>query len=421
MKRPLITSTCLALALAATSCGKAEEQGGTVGGDGEGGATAAAPGVTEDTIRLGALMDLTAVFAANSRSILQGANLYWDSVNADGGVCGREVELDVQDHGYDPQQAVSLYQTMSDNVLAIAPVLGSSVITALRPSFQEDDMLVGMAAWTSDVLPDPNFQITGTTYDVETINAIDWLTREQGLQSGDAVGVVYFEGDFGGSSLAGAEYAAEELGLTVVPHQIKPSDTDLSAQVNAMANDGVDAIIVAAASPQTASIASVAQSIGLDVPIVGNAPAFTPNLMDTPAGPALEQNFYTSTSMAPPSLDEEGVTEFLTAYQEEYPDEAPIQNGSMYGYASAQIMHEILTRACEEDNLTREGLLEALRSVTDYETGGPVAGVLDYSDPAVPPTREVYISKADGSVPGGLTAVGESFTSDLAEAYEFTG
>ncbi|WP_324278688.1 hypothetical protein [Blastococcus brunescens] len=27
MKRPLITSTCLALALAATSCGKAEEQG----------------------------------------------------------------------------------------------------------------------------------------------------------------------------------------------------------------------------------------------------------------------------------------------------------------------------------------------------------------------------------------------------------
>ncbi|WP_324278313.1 ABC transporter substrate-binding protein [Blastococcus brunescens] len=173
--------------------------------------------------------------------------------------------------------------------------------------------------------------------------------------------------------------------------------------------------------PQTASIASVAQSIGLNVPIVGNGPAFTPNLMDTPAGPALEQNFYTATSMAPPSLEAEGVTEFLTAYEEEYPDEEPIQNGAMYGYASAQIMHEVLTRACDEDALTRDGLLEALRSITDYESGGTVAGVLDYSDPAVPPTREVYISKADSTVPGGLTAVGEGYTSDLAEAYEFAG
>ncbi|GAB3352470.1 ABC transporter substrate-binding protein [Modestobacter lapidis] len=417
MKRPLVTSVCLMVALAATSCGKAEEQsGGSAGGAAE-----AVPGVTEDTITLGSLMDLTAVFASNSRSILQGTNLYWDAVNADGGVCDRQVELDVQDHGYDAQTAVSLYQTMSGNVLAIAPVLGSSVITALRPSFQEDNMLVGMAAWTSDVLPDPQFQITGTTYDIETINAIDWLTREHGLTSGDSIGVVYFEGDFGGSSLRGAEYAAEELGLTVVPHQIKPSDTDLSAQVNAMANDGVKAIIVAAASPQTASIASVAASIGLDVPIVGNGPAFTPDLLDTPAGAALEQNFYTATSMAPPSLEEEGVQEFLTAYQAEYPDEEPIQNGAMYGYASSQIIHEVLTRACEEDALTREGLQEALRSITDYESGGTVAGVLDYSDPSVPPTREIYISRADPAAAGGLTAVGDSFVSELAEGYEFTG
>lgn len=416
MKRPLITGLCLLVGLTATACGKAEEQGGGAEGGG-----AAAPGVTEDTITLGALMDLTAVFAQNSRSILQGTNLYWDAVNADGGVCGRQVELDVQDHGYDAQTAVSLYDTMADDVLAIAPILGSSVITALRESFDEDNMLVGMAAWSSDVLPDPVFQITGTTYDVDVVNAIDWLTREHGLAGGDSIGIVYFEGDFGGNSLKGAEYAAEELGLTVVPHQIKPSDTDLSAQVNAMANAGVKAILVAAASPQTASIASVAASIGLDVPIVGNAPAFTPNLLDTPAGPALEQNFYTSTSMAPPSLQEEGVQEFLAAFQAEYPDEQPIQNGSMYGYAGAQIMHEILTRACDEDDLTREGLLDAFRSITDYDPRGTVAGTLDYSDPAVPPTRAVYISKADSAAPGGLTVVGEPFASELAENYEFGG
>lgn len=414
MKKTLASGVALLLALSA--CGKAEEQGGGGGGGGDGAATG--PGVTEDTITLGALVDLTAVFAANSRSILEGANLYWDMVNADGGVCGRDVELDVQDHQYDPQTAVSLYRDMSENVLALSPLLGSPVIAALLPSLEEDGMVTGIAAWSSEVL-NPLIQITGATYDVEMINAVDWLTREQGLQEGDSIGMVYFEGDYGENALEGAEYAAEELGLTIVGQQVRPSDTDLSAQVSGFRDAGVDAILVAAASPQSASVASVAASIGLDVPIVGSTPSFTPQLLGTPAGPALEANFHTSSSMSPPSLEAEGVQEFLTAYEEEFPDSPPIANGSMYGWASARIMHQVLEGACEADALTREGLQEALRSLEDYDPNGTVAGTLDYSDPSVPPSLETYISKADSAAPGGLTALGEPSASDLAESYEF--
>ncbi|MGY1813988.1 ABC transporter substrate-binding protein [Blastococcus sp. SYSU D00820] len=412
MRRPLAISTALALALVATGCGKAEEQSGGGGGGG-----AAGPGVTDDTITLGALVDLTAVFAANSRSILEGSNLYWDQVNADGGVCGRQVELRVEDHQYDPQTAVSLYREMAPEVLGIAHLLGSSVITALQPSIEEDGMVTGMAAWTSDVLPNPYFQITGATYDIETINAIDWLTQEQGLAEGDSIGIVHFEGDYGENSLAGAEYAAEELGLEVVAQQVTPADTDLSSQVGAFQSAGVSAIIVAGASPQTASVASVAASVGLDVPIVGNSPSFTPQLLGTPAGPALEANFYTSSSLAPPSLGEGRVTEFLEAYQAEYPDQQPIQNGSMFGYATAGILHEALEGAC--DDLSREGLLASLRSIENYDPEGTVAGTLDYTDESVPPSRTTYISKADSAAPGGLTVVGEPVTSELAESYTF--
>jgi ABC-type branched-subunit amino acid transport system substrate-binding protein len=414
MRRPLIAGVCLALAVAAAGCGKAEEQNPSSGGGGG----SNGPGVTDKTITLGALMDLTNVFAAGSKGILEGTNLYWDSVNADGGVCGRQVKLDVQDHGYDPQKAVSLYRDMSPNVLGVM-VLGSPVISALKPSFDQDDMLVTMAAWTSTVLPDEHFLITGATYDLETINAIDWLTREHGLQKGDTVGIVYFEGDYGGNALQGAQYAADKLGLTLQPYSIKPSDTDLSAQVNSMKDAGVKAILVGAAAPQSASIASVAASIGLDVPIVGNDPSFGAAVLNTPAAPALEKNFYVSGSVAPPSLDATSVKEFLAAFQKAHPDEQPDQNGAMYGYATGQIVHEVLSKSC--DDLTREGVLKALRGITDYDSGGSVAGTLDYSDPSVPPTREVYISQADSSVPGGLKKVSDAFESDLAKQYTFGG
>ena len=284
MKRQLATAAALAVAVSLAACGKAEDSSSSGGASG---GSSSAPGVTDSTITLGSLVDLTAVFAPNSKSILQGVNAYWDEANAAGGVCGRQVKLNIQDHAYDPQKAVALYRDMSSQVLALSPVLGSSVLTALAPSFKQDNVVVGMAAWSSDVLPNPSFQITGATYDIDMVNALDWLTREKGLKSGDAVAEVYFEGDFGGNALKGTEFAAEKLGIKVVKQQIKPTDTDLSAQVNTLKQENVKAILIAAGSPQTSSVASVASSIGLDVPIVGNAPAFTPALLSTPAGPAL--------------------------------------------------------------------------------------------------------------------------------------
>lgn len=417
MKRHYLIASAL-LAFSVTACSTAADRAADGGGSGE---VQAGQGVTDDTITIGALVDLTAVFAANSESILEGTRLYWETRNADGGVCGRQVDLEVQDHEYDPQRAVSLYRQISGDVLLLSPVLGSPVITALLPSFEQDNMTVGMAAWTSAVLPNPNIQITGATYDIEMINAIDYLIREEGLSAGDTVGHIYFEGDFGENALEGTRFAAERHDLEVIEQQIVPTDTDLSTQVDELRRAGADAILLSAGNPQTASVASVAAASDFDVPIIGNAPIFTPHLLDTPAAKALEENVMTVTSLAPPSLDAPAVEEFRAAFEEKYPDSVPIQNGSMYGYAAAQIIGEALDRACESGDLTRQGVVDALRSMTDYDSNGSVAGTLDYSDPAQPPTRMVYVSKVNPDVPGGLEAVGEPFVSETAEEYEFGG
>ena len=67
------------------------------------------------------------MFAPNGKSQMEGANLYWDAKNQAGGICGRQIEVEVQDTGYDPQKAVAAYRQMSGDVIGLGLVLGSSI------------------------------------------------------------------------------------------------------------------------------------------------------------------------------------------------------------------------------------------------------------------------------------------------------
>jgi ABC-type branched-subunit amino acid transport system substrate-binding protein len=409
-RRLLATIAIPALLLA--GCGKAKSGGGDAGGVKTG------PGVTASTIKLGSLVDLTAVFAPLGKSLVQGTQLYWNRQNAAGGVCGRKVEVVVKDHGYDPQKATTLYRSMSGDVLALQTVLGSPVVSALRPTVDQDGMFLGFAGWSSSVLGDPHIQLVGTTYDVEMINGLDYLMRTGAIASGDKIGHVYFVGDFGESALRGSEYFARQKGLTIVKQQITPTDTDLSAQVSAFRAAGVKAILVSAGPAQTASVAGVAKAVGLSVPILANGPGFTPQLLSTPAGPALAANLTVVSAIAPFALDKPAATEVAQAFRQAYPGGTPSQVGFSFGYVQAQVTKAVLQKACDNKDLTRAGVLTALHQLSALDTGGLVAGTLDYTDPAKPPTRSVYIAKADSSVPGGLKAVADPSVSDLAKAYQ---
>jgi ABC-type branched-subunit amino acid transport system substrate-binding protein len=414
MNRRFLALTA-ALCLTLTACSKATSD------DEDAGGVKTGPGVTDSTIALGSLVDLTAVFAPLSKTVVQGTQLFWKQQNAAGGVCDRTVEVTVRDHGYDPQKAISAYRELSGDVLAMQTVLGSPVVTALKSTAEQDDMFIGFAGWSASVLGDEHIQLLGTTYDIEAIAGLDFLMREKGIKSGDRIGHVYFEGDFGENALQGSQYLAGQTGLTIVGQKIKPSDTDLSAQVTAFRNAGVAAILVSAGPTQTASLAGVAKSVGLSVPIVANGPGFTPQLLKTPAGPALSENLHVVSSIAPPALDTPAARELQQAYAAEYPDAVPTQVGSVFGYVQARVTRDVLQKACDNKDLTRRGVVTALHELSGVDTGGLVAGPLDYTKPDQPPTRAVYISRVDADVPGGLTAIGDALEAEPARDYQPAG
>jgi ABC-type branched-subunit amino acid transport system substrate-binding protein len=417
MSRRLLQITAVALALAVGACGK----GGDDGGGGGSGDVKTGPGATADTITLGYLPDLSGVFAPNGKAMMEGANLYWDEKNKAGGICGRDVEIKVQDTGYDPQKAVAAYQQMSGDVIGLGLVLGSSITSALLPSVEQEDMFLNFAGWTSDILPNENVAIAGTTYDIEAINAVDFLMKEKGVQAGDTVGHLYFEGDYGENALKGSKFAAGKHDLKIVQQKITPAETDMTGQVAAFKRAGVKAILFSAAPPQAASLAGVAAAQKLDVPIVANGPGWTPQLLTTPAAKALTADYYVVSSMAPLSVQDDGVQKFLDAYQQKYPEGTPSSNGSLYAYAGAQIADAALTKACENKDLTRKGVLDALHSLDALDTGGTIAGTLDFTDSSKPPGKLIYIAKVSKDAPGGLESIGEPSQAPDAETYDIGG
>jgi ABC-type branched-subunit amino acid transport system substrate-binding protein len=420
LPRACALSLAAATALALAACSTTDPNAGGSGSAGTTGGSAdveTGNGVTDTEITVGMLTDLSGPFAAGAAVQVTETKAYWDQVNADGGVCERDVVVDVQDHGYDPQKAVTLYRSMAPDVIALQQVLGGPTSSAVLPLAEQDGVYVGGVGWAGSALQYENNQLPGASNAMQAANAVDYMVDELGVAEGSSIGVVYFAGDYGGDALAGAEHAAEERGLEIVAQEITSATTDLSAQASALAQAGVAGVVLAAAPTQFASLAGVLAAQGADVPIIGMNPTFNPSLLTTPAAEALLANAYSITSVAPYASDSEGVKAANDLYATADPDgavgwEVPL------AYVQAELLKQALDGACESGDLTPEGVVAALRESSSVDTQGLLPDGLDYSQVGQSPTTTVYLSKVDADAPAGLELVGE-LSGPSAESFTY--
>ncbi|GAA2972273.1 ABC transporter substrate-binding protein [Streptomyces drozdowiczii] len=413
MKLRVLGAVCAALALTLVGCSEKAKSSGA-GDEGKGGVKTGR-GVTDSVITLGALTDMTGVYASLGKSVTQAQQLWAKQTNAAGGICDREVELTVRDHGYDPQKAVAGYTELEPKVLGFVQFIGSPFVAAVEQRVDgKDKGLVLPQAWSANLLGSPYVRVIGATYDVETINAIDYLLTGKRIAKGDKIGHVYFEGDYGENALAGSRYAAGQAGLTVVEQKIKPTDNDMTAQVAALKQAGVKAVVVSAGPRQAASLVGVAAATGFKVPVIGNNSAYAPQLLKTQAGPALMKDYYVAASTLPIGDPGAGPAKLAKEYAAAYPEDG-LDNGVIAGWTAADLYGEALKKACAAKDLTREGVDKALLTITDF--GGDFGMAHDFSDPAAPSTRQSVIMKPDDKVPGGLKVVRPAEAAAGAKSY----
>ena len=393
----LAVATLLAVLVAGCGGKGADEQ---AAGGGEAGALTTGPGVTDSTITLGLLTDLSGVFAALGQPVVQGTQLYWEDQNAAGGVCDRTVELSVKDHGYDPQRAVVQYRELSSEVAALQQLLGSPMTAALLPTLNRDSMLSMLAAWPSGLLGEEVIGIIGATYDIETENGLEFALKAGKLEEGDKIGHIYFEGDYGDSALEGSKRFAEANGMTVVEQKIKATDEDMSGQVAALKREGVKAVALSTSPAQTASAVGVGAAQGLTVPYVGNGPTWDPALLQSAAAEAVKALLFVSSSAAPFSKEAPAPEKAAAAFTKAHAEETPKASVQL-GWAQGRLMYETLQKACENEDLSREGIVRAFHELSALDLEGLTAGPLDYTQVGQPASTATHIAQP-AEVPGGL-------------------
>ncbi|MFF2729585.1 ABC transporter substrate-binding protein [Streptomyces sp. NPDC058008] len=415
MKPRVVGAVVAALTLSLTLAGCSGKAKPSDDGAADPGGVKTGQGVTGSKITLGALTDMTGVYASLGKSVTQAQQLWVKETNAAGGICDRQIELTVRDHGYDPQKAIGAYTELEPDVLGFTQFIGSPFVSAVESRIDgQDKGIVLPQAWSANLVGSQYVRVIGATYDVETINLIDFLLDGKRIAKGDKIGHVYFEGDYGENALAGSRHAAREAGLTVVEQKIKPTDNDMTAQVSALKQAGVKAVVISAGPRQAASLVGVAAATGFDVPVVGNNSAYAPQLLATQAGAALQKDYYVGASTLPIGDAGEGPAKLAKAYAAQYPKDG-LDNGVIAGYNAASVFGEALRKACESKDLTREGVDKALLTIKDF--GADFGISHDFTDPAAPSTRQTVVMKPDAKTPGGLKVVRPAEVAPAAESF----
>lgn len=411
--RTALLGAGLILSLAACSTKAADD----TGGDAASGELKTDVGVTADTITLTALTDLSGTFKVAGIAMTKGNEIWVDEINKAGGICDRDVVLDTQDTGYKVDNAVPMYDTAKGKSLGLIQLVGSHITAALKQRLVSDKVLSATPTAASANLDTGSIIVPGVTYDVEMINAMYWLQNEGKIADGDTVGLVYLDSEMGQNALLGAKYYADKHKITLSTAAVSATDVDMTTTVTKMKSDGVKAIFVAASPNQLASVALQNKGQGLAVPVVGAAPTYSLQFTTNPDIMAALQDTYTFTSSSiPTSSGNEAAAKVAEAY-DAMGNTDPYTSSVLTGYLAGLVWEGVLNKACENGDMTREGVLKAREELDSLDTKG-ITAELDLSDPGAPPTRKDYMVKVSTEKVGGTELIGEVFEAPELKDYK---
>lgn len=394
-------------------------------------------GVTEDTIRIGLNADLSGAFAPLVTQIVDAQEAFWEIVNDNGGIGGRQVELVILDNAYDVPTHLENYAIMAgdgpESVAIFSQSTGSPHTAATAEALIEDNLIAIPLSWYSG-FAEPgagaNIFENYTNYCFESMNAIEWMADQFDAQT---IAIISFPGEYGEDGAAGAEIAAEALGLEIVYNgrgAVVPG-ADQTPVVTALLEADPD-LVWATTNPTTlAEIFGAATAQGLDAQWSGNSPTYNFQLLATPLGPAFDQYYTHSTyTQLWNTGDVPGMELVVEGMRSKRPD-APISDVYIVGWTEGLIVQQILEQAARNGDMTRAGIVAAANEI-EADLLGLAPDQRWFGDMNDFAVRESYLYDVvlDNFTPGltvsdpeagtGFELVAGPYVGEVAANYDFT-
>lgn len=335
---------------------------------------AGARGVTDTSVKIACLVDLSGPGKYGGPPIADAFRDYVAWVNDTGGVHGRKIDLIVEDNGILPNTTMAAAKKvlLKDGVFALAFNLGSAGASAIVPLCEENKaVLMPHGANKKFYSPGNKWVFVPHTaqYDLAT-RAVEYVLEKNPKAR---IGIIYQDDDFGREGLEGARAAAAFKKTALVKEApYKTGTIDFTPHMNAMREAKADTIVLWTYLPQSAAIIKQKAKMGWKVDLISNNTTGVPPLFAL-AGEQTD-GYMLVTPYAPGWMDLPGIKRIKqinakygnpqkTLGNPAYPDYLYLAG---WGYIEAFV--EGLRKAGR--NLTPDTFVSGLESIRNHDMGG---------------------------------------------------
>lgn len=221
---------------------------------------------SDEAVVLGLAAPLDEAYGASTRL---GAELAVRQINADGGIEGRPLELQLQNDSANPQRAIRVARALADDpaVVGVVGHVNSGTMTAAGPIYDENELAAVATSATSPLVAGLGpwvFRIASS----DSANAVALAQRAQ--QLGQRIAVLYANDDYGRGLATSFRDAVTAAGGRVVESDPYLETTeDFSPYLERMRRQAVDLVFIAGLEEGAARAIRQAQAIGLDARFIG--------------------------------------------------------------------------------------------------------------------------------------------------------
>ena len=227
------------------------------------------PAVKEmEPIRMGVAGPHSGDLASYGIPTVKAAELVVEHVNAMGGICGRQVELIVEDDVCKPEVATNTAtKLVGDNVDVVLGHICSGATKAALGIYKDSNIPVMSPSATNPALTQsgdyPNFFRTIASDDAQARLEVDFALKRLKLSK---IAVLHDKGDYGKglAEFAKSFLEAEPDAEVVLYEGITPGAVDYSAVVQKIKNSGAEAVIFGGYHPEASKIVTQMRKKAMD-------------------------------------------------------------------------------------------------------------------------------------------------------------
>ncbi len=350
--------------------------------------------LAQETIKIGALYNVTGGMSSLDGPSLYGAQLAAKQINADGGLLGKQVELIAPDGKTDQQETAKAAQrVLSEGVVAGIGQSDTTFVMAGAPLFQEKGVPFVTSGATHPKLPEwvGDYMFMAPFGDDDQSYAIaDYAYDKLGARKV----VVWTDNSMDFTKALSAfftERFTEKGGEVVGTDSFMMGDTDFSAQIARLASidPKPDAVFVSAIPSEAGISVKQIREQGITMPIV-SGDGFDTELVTTVPGPELANDVYFSTHTYRAD-DRPEVAKFIEDYKAEYGRD-PENAFAPLGYDALMLVADAIRRA---NSAEPADIQKALKETRGFKG---VTGEISYTrDSMVPPKPVSVISVKQGN------------------------